>query len=419
MTHGPNPSGSGFNPTRPRADRIRFVSDYTGEHVLDQYLEHAERGSRTLGDLLSDLFDTSGNFNADLFEFRQSSGSVQIRVGTYSPGQSEEGWSTLSPTLRAAGSFITQTTYNQLELVGLGSKLYIVNTDGQSYPSAADFEAASTTDLLFDAATFGDASEAIALQAATDAQASAALALDSLNQTNVAITTFQDPTTGSLTLAQAAAASATTTKSQIDTIYGDIQSIQGNINSNLTQTNTLVSTVTNLANQSNTDVATLNAIATQQTTDIANVTSVANQNSLTLASITTEQVTLASTAASIAATQSNLDTAQAQVTTDAAAATAVLQNSDFIAVSNALNTSIATVSTNIAAINTLNTSFSSITSSGTSVSTFASDITALGPIATDIELVSDNIDNVIAAAQAADVGSALEGALVIGPLILL
>lgn len=418
MAHGPTPSGSGFNLTRPRADRIKFVSEYTGEHVLDTYLEHAERGSRTLGDLLGDLFDTSGNFNADLFEFRQSSGAVQIRVGTYSPGQSEDGWSTLSPTLRAAGSFVTQTTYNQLELVGLGSKLYIVNTDGQSYPSAADFEASSTTDLLFDAATFGDASEAIALQAATDAQEASALALDSLNQTNAAIATFQDPTTGSLTLAQAAAASATTTKSQIDIIYGDIQNIQGNINSNLTQTNTLVSTVTNLANQSNADVATLNAIATQQTADIASISAIAAANGNDLAYIQTELINLNNTASSIASTQSDLDATQTQVTTDAAAATAVLQNANFIAVSNALNTSIATVATNISSVNTLNDAFADITGVGTSISNFASDITSLGVIASDIEVVSDNIDNVIAAAQAADIGAALEGALVIGPLIL-
>ena len=418
MSHVTSSSGSGFNPTRPPADRIRFVSTYTGEHNLDTYLEHVERGGRSLSDLLSDLFNTSGDFNGDLFQFRQTSNEIQVRVGTYTSGQPEAGWSTLTPTLRASGSFVTQTVYNQLELVGVGSKLYIVNTDGQSYASQAAFEAASTTDLLFDAATFGDASEAIAIQKAAEASQSATDAATSLASVTTAVNAFETPTTGSLAVAQASATSATSTKPQIDTIYADIQTIQGNVNSNLLQSGTNLNSATALVQQATTDLTALTAIATQQTSDIAAVQAVANQNQTTLNSVTTQQATLTASATSISATQSQLTTDQAQVTTDAAAATAVLTDSGFIAVNTALSGSIATVSSNIAAINTLNTSFAGVVTGGTTISDFASAASTLQPRASDIQTVATNIDSVVAAAQVADIGAALEGALVIGPLIL-
>jgi hypothetical protein len=48
--------------TRPTSDQIRFTSANVGDVILDAYLEAAERGGRSLGDLLSDLFDTNGSF---------------------------------------------------------------------------------------------------------------------------------------------------------------------------------------------------------------------------------------------------------------------------------------------------------------------------------------------------------------------
>ena len=81
MAHYTENNAQGFTPTRPRAERIRFVSEYTGEHVLDTYLEHAERGGRSLSDLMSDIFNSSGQF-ADLFEFLPL--AAQDRIGIYS-----------------------------------------------------------------------------------------------------------------------------------------------------------------------------------------------------------------------------------------------------------------------------------------------------------------------------------------------
>jgi pyruvate/2-oxoglutarate dehydrogenase complex dihydrolipoamide acyltransferase (E2) component len=55
----------GYQITRPDTDQIVFRSSKTGEHVLDAYLEGAERGTRTLGQMMADLFDTSGAVRTD------------------------------------------------------------------------------------------------------------------------------------------------------------------------------------------------------------------------------------------------------------------------------------------------------------------------------------------------------------------
>ena len=85
--------------TKPRAEQIRFVSDETGAHILDEYIEQAERGGMTIGDLLDVLFDSSGNIQIGLFQFRiQDLGAnnynLQFRVGPYV--DPEDGWITIS-----------------------------------------------------------------------------------------------------------------------------------------------------------------------------------------------------------------------------------------------------------------------------------------------------------------------------------
>lgn len=84
---------------KPRADQLRFLSSANGEVIIDAYLEACEKGGRSLGDLLSDLFDNSGLFRSDIFEFREdpdNPGMLQFRVGDFfSPGG---GWVTLTYT---------------------------------------------------------------------------------------------------------------------------------------------------------------------------------------------------------------------------------------------------------------------------------------------------------------------------------
>tara|TARA_B100001094_G_scaffold39739_1_gene34337 strand:+ start:8560 stop:10056 length:1497 start_codon:yes stop_codon:yes gene_type:complete len=85
--------------TRPTGDQLRFNSSVNGEIVLDAYLEAAELGGRTLGDLLADIFDSSGEYRSDLFQFREDPsniGQFQSRVGTFTDPNA--GWTTITFT---------------------------------------------------------------------------------------------------------------------------------------------------------------------------------------------------------------------------------------------------------------------------------------------------------------------------------
>ena len=411
MAHYTENNAQGFTPTRPRAERIRFVSEYTGEHVLDTYLEHAERGGRSLSDLMSDIFNSSGQFNADLFEFRTSNSQLQIRVGIYSDPNT--GWTDIQPVLRSGGIFATHTTYNQLEMVILGTKLYIVNADNQSFATAEAFEASANTDLLFDTAGVADTAEQVATQKAAEAAQSASDALGYLNQITTAVDAFEDPTTGSLTLAQAAATSATTTKSQIDTIYADIQAIEGNINANLTTSANQITSANNTLSSANTLLASVQSVANQNTTDIAAIQTAQQTNTTQLASIQTSQTALDASATSISNTQTQLTTDVATNTTNLASINSTLTDAGYLAVEAAISTSIATLYSNITDINDLADDFDDI-ETVTTIPTFAANIATLGPLSSQISTLAAVSSDIQAAAALVD----LEDVLVIGPLIL-
>jgi hypothetical protein len=68
--------------TRPTGDQLQFNSASTGEHVLDAYLEAAERGSKTLGQLIGDIFTNSGEVSPALLAnvpFTQSGAGAVTR----------------------------------------------------------------------------------------------------------------------------------------------------------------------------------------------------------------------------------------------------------------------------------------------------------------------------------------------------
>ena len=56
--------------TKPRSEQVRFISDKTGEHDLDTYLEACERTGITLPDLIDVIFDSNGDVNPNFIEFR-------------------------------------------------------------------------------------------------------------------------------------------------------------------------------------------------------------------------------------------------------------------------------------------------------------------------------------------------------------
>lgn len=81
--------------TKPRSEQIRFISDETGEHLLDAYLEAAERGGLTLGALMDIIFDSSGDINPTFVQFRlvespPGTFAFQFRTGAFV--DPEAGW---------------------------------------------------------------------------------------------------------------------------------------------------------------------------------------------------------------------------------------------------------------------------------------------------------------------------------------
>uniref|UniRef100_UPI001112CFE5 hypothetical protein n=1 Tax=Endozoicomonas atrinae TaxID=1333660 RepID=UPI001112CFE5 len=77
--------------TKPTTSQIRFTSRYTGEHLLDTYLEAMEKGGRSVPDILDDLFSDDGNLIANVdMRFNTQTLFVEYRHGVFV--DSEAGW---------------------------------------------------------------------------------------------------------------------------------------------------------------------------------------------------------------------------------------------------------------------------------------------------------------------------------------
>lgn len=147
--------------TRPTGEQLRFRSANTGEHVLDTYLEAAEKGGRTLTDLLDDVFDsTTGEFRADNFDFRFDSNThrIQFRIGQFT--NSADGWEFLTSFFNHRGVFAAYTNYDHFDLVEVSNNdVYIVHPqEGVPFAasSEAQFIASSRTTKLIDVASVRD-----------------------------------------------------------------------------------------------------------------------------------------------------------------------------------------------------------------------------------------------------------------------
>jgi hypothetical protein len=71
--------------TRVPSEQLNFRSANTGTHLLDTYLEDAEKGGLTLSALLSKLFDdATGNVDTFTFTYDGTSGSEKmfLKIGT-------------------------------------------------------------------------------------------------------------------------------------------------------------------------------------------------------------------------------------------------------------------------------------------------------------------------------------------------
>lgn len=71
--------------TRVPSEQLQFRSANTGSHLLDTYLEDAEKGGLTLATLLGKIFDEATG-EIDTFEFRykneNDTQTLELRIGT-------------------------------------------------------------------------------------------------------------------------------------------------------------------------------------------------------------------------------------------------------------------------------------------------------------------------------------------------
>lgn len=175
------------NKTRPTGEQLRFISAATGEHILDDYLEAAERGGRTLSDLLTDLFDSSGNLEADNFQFRidGTTRAYQVRVGVFT--NANDGWTNIPNgfIFRQRGTYATATAYEQLDVVTLNNSTYFctaAHTSSTATPDLTKFAIVLDGTALNTATTSAQSSATAAAASATSASNSATTATTKANE---------------------------------------------------------------------------------------------------------------------------------------------------------------------------------------------------------------------------------------------
>lgn len=137
--------------TRPVGEQLLFRSATTGDHILDTYLESCEKGSRTLPDMLDDLFDGNGGLQNSIFEFRYNptTSQLQFRAGVFV--DPEEGWSDTFGFLKPRGTFNAANTYAGTDIVTLANgDVYLVSglATPQTFANETAFIASASTHLI-------------------------------------------------------------------------------------------------------------------------------------------------------------------------------------------------------------------------------------------------------------------------------
>ena len=137
---------------KPRTDQLRFMSSANGETILDAYIEAAEKGGRSLGDLLSDLFGNDGAFRSSIFQFREKPtepGTIQFRVGDYA--NPEAGWSDMTTTDFTA--YVTSCAASELAAAASAAAALASQTSASSSASSASASATTASNAAGTATT--------------------------------------------------------------------------------------------------------------------------------------------------------------------------------------------------------------------------------------------------------------------------
>jgi len=438
--------------TRPTGEQLRFRSQYTGDHILDTYLESSEKGSRQLSDLLDDLFDSSGTFRAGNFEFRfdAATDKLQFRVGNFA--SSTTGWTDLTTFFNITGAFNASTTYNNFDVVTLTDKdVYIVHglSSGTTFASEAAFEASANTEKLVDVSEAREwASQTTGIVRTTDYSAKAyAIGGTGIDTTTGSAKDWAIKTSGTIGNTGEYSAKYWATGTNVTTVVNNIADIN-TVAGDITNVNTVASDITNV-NTTATNIADVNTVAAEigvgqdvtvvaanianvgiVATDIANVNlaagSIANVNTVAtnIANVNTVSGSITNvntTATNIAdvntvATEINNNNLQT-VAADIQAVIDVANDlnevtSEIDTVANSI-TNVDAVGNDIANVNTVATNIANVNTSATNIANIntvagiSANVTTVAGISTDVTAVSTNNANVtIVANNIADVNSA-------------
>lgn len=172
---------------RPTGEQIRFTSAKTGDHILDSYMEMVERGTRTLYELLDDVFDpTTGELYEDFIQIRLNDATQEFQFRTGQSLDPEARWQNSGEfILRHRGAWAAATAYKQLDIVTYNNGSYVCKT---AHTSGGSFDA-TKFGILVDAnyvstyAANALSSQTAAAASESAAAASAASALASKNTT--------------------------------------------------------------------------------------------------------------------------------------------------------------------------------------------------------------------------------------------
>jgi hypothetical protein len=386
--------------TQPRGEQLRFLSTKTGTHNLDTYLENAERGSRTIGDMLGDIFDSSGAFDSTNFTFRYNSStkSIEVRVG-----DSSASFINVTPFFNIRGTYSSSsTTYKNFDLVTRSNgDVYIVqglssNTATTTFADDAAVDSSSNTTKLVDvsgaatqasnaassataAANSATAAASSATTASTQATNSASSATTASGHATTATTKASEASTSASnaatsastasTQATNAANSATSAASSLSTFQGQYHGAASSDPSSGLDTGDLYFNTTSGLKVYNgsawedvkptsSEQTAINAVSSNST----NINTVANQNSniTTLAGISSDITSVANISSDVAAVENKLTEIQA-VASDLAES-----SSEIDTVANSI-TNVDAVGNAIANVNNVGNSIANVNTVGTNI----------------------------------------------------
>ena len=329
--------------TTPKSEQIQFVSSKTGTHSLDTYLEDAEQGTKTLSEMLTQIFDVSGDFDATVFEFRVDSSTQKFQNQVSGGGWVDSG----EYIFRTIGAYADATDYERLDIVTHDMDTYVANAAHTSSGASPDsnftkiVNASLAKDWATKLVTTVDGSDYSAKYWATSADI-------------VAVS-------GALTAINGLYADL----SELNTVYGDLADI-----------NTLATQSANI-----TTLAGISANITTVATNAASVITVAgiSANITTVAGMTSDIT-------NVLANETNIN-ALAALDTEITALGAITTALSGLYTNNANITTLAGLDTEITALGPVSAAVSNLSSISAAVST-------LSAISTDVTNAAANAVNI-------------------------